>query len=209
MLVWILGSMASGKTTLNWKLIDFFSEGKGHKMELKQDAHKGVNFCYSKFPNVISLGHMKRDSATSGIDPVMGDIKVVGVEKSLELALKEDVDCVIMEGAQASSKWFEFVLKNDPKFFLIYLHLDYDDNLNRLKYRQHQKMLKKGELFIQDHRDVKLSNKNYESIIGKNRQYANIFANLGHTTPNALKVDAMQSVEDVFSEVVNFIGERV
>jgi len=199
-----MGSMASGKTTLNKNLISTLSyDGHEHGCDIVKGTENGVNFMYSRIGRVASIGQMKDGVATCGIDPVMGWLKTEGVELSIRKA-NEDCEFVIVEGAQAAYTWFDFVEKIDENFLLVHLNISYDENIKRLKLRQYKKL---HNMYPDnnEHLLLSISDRNYDSVIGKNKQYMNIWNKVQDRVLNKIQIDALNSPEQIEMEVLNKI----
>lgn len=211
MIVWILGSMASGKTTLNKGLFEILCSStlpfEERKIEVVAGEEGGVNYMYTKSYNVASIGQLKQGVATCGIDPVMGKLKTEGVELSIRKA-NQDCEFVIIEGAQAAYTWFDFVEKIDPEFLLIHLNISYDDNIKRLKLRQFIKANNRNPI-NNEHLELSISNRNYDSVLGKNKQYSNIWDKVQGRVKNMVQIDATLSqrkvLETACESILNII----
>lgn len=204
MIIWIMGSMASGKTTLNKALMYTLSQHiEVFDYDIVKGTEDGVNYMYTKYGKVASIGQMKKGVATCGIDPVMGWLKTEGVELSIRKA-NEECEFVIVEGAQAAYTWFDFMEKIDPEFLLVHLNISYDENIKRLKLRQFKKKYNKEPKF-NAHLSLSISDKNYDSVLGKNKQYMNIWNKVQDRVNNKLQVDALNSPEQIEMEVLNKI----
>lgn len=204
MIIWIMGSMASGKTTLNKALMYTLSNvSEDTDDELVKGTEDGVNYMYTKLGRVASIGQMKKGVATCGIDPVMGWLKTEGVELSIRKA-NEDCEFVIVEGAQAAYTWFDFMEKIDAEFLLVHLNISYDENIKRLKLRQYKK-LHNDYPDNNEHLLLSISDKNYDSVLGKNKQYMNIWNKVQDRVRNRLQIDALNSPEQIEMEVLNKI----
>lgn len=205
MIIWIIGSMASGKTTLNKGLISCISHCRIGDGELIQGVEKGVDFMYTKFDDVASIGVMKDGVATCGIDPVMGKLKTTGVELSIKKA-HEKCDFVIVEGAQAAVTWLPFISNVDPNFLFVHLDLRYDDNIQRLKLRQYKK-LHGTDPKDNEHLLMSITDKNYDSVIGKNKQYLNLWNKISGDIKNKIQVNALMSPANIMYSVIKEINK--
>ena len=196
----MIGSMASGKSTQRRLLCKNLSDDP--KVDHDGDV-KGINYSFATFGNIAALGKVKEngDGMCDGLDAAFGKIKKEGGELSLRLALRE-CDVVIIEGSQTSLKWFDFIkplaAEYKANIYLIHFKLSYDDNLNRLRQRQSKK------LDLAAWEDTKLSDKNIESIIGKNQQFNNIFDKLKNQC-YALQIDALKPPNVINEEIIDYI----
>lgn len=212
MIIWILGSMASGKTTLNKRLFKSLQfTNTIMSSSLMQGNVDEDNYIYTKSKSdgsiVSSIGILKEGTATCGIDPVMGKLKTTGVELSIKLAFKQS-DFVIVEGAQAAITWYDFIQKIDPNFLLVHLNISYDENIKRLKLRQFKKLYSR-EPVNNEHLLLSISDKNYDSVLGKNKQYNNIWTKISDKVKNKIQVDATLSESEVEHLVLQKIEEML
>lgn len=200
MIVWILGSMASGKTTQSRMLLKNLGEGEE---KVVHTVYEDRNIIYTRKGNVAVIGQMKNGVATGGIDPVMSKLKVEGVVASIKEANKH-CSLVVVEGAQAAATWLPAIKELDENFVLVHLELSFENNFRRLKQRQH----KKDSKGLEDWRDVELIDNNFISIIGKSKQYRNLFHKIKGETVNSLQIDATKDEETIHKQILSLIYEN-
>ena len=169
-----------------------------------------VNYCYTSGGNIASIGMLDYNKSTCGIDPVMGFLTAEGVYHSVERAFK-DHDFVIVEGSQCTGAWVRNFSKmfGTEHYFMFHLNLSYEDNFRRLKLRQFTKNKEAfSEEGIIESIYVPLSDKNYNNVIQKIRQYNTLFEKYGEGL-KALQVDATLSAEKVTKKIVSFINNNL
>ena len=136
-LIWILGGMASGKSTLRDGLI---RELKTSEPKLVKE--EGVE--YVDCGRLASLGNCLTNGQCNGLDQSFNRLKKEGAIKNVELLVK-NYDTIILEGSQTSAQWIlplcEICLNNDCRFILLHLNLRLWANYMRLRDR----VLKRGK----------------------------------------------------------------
>lgn len=208
-ILWLLGSMASGKTTQHKLLIELLGDGT---LEVFNGCKEASPYCFSISGEVASLGLLKEGVQTCGIDPVYGDLKKEGLRLSIEMAQKRGAELIIMEGAQASMEWYKQVIL--PQFatanvYVVHLSISYDHNLQRLRQRRWLKTHDTLEGFTGSDQMV-LEDRTYDNVLGKNKQYRSLFKamqKLSITKPlvNTLEIDALNDRYDILEQIAEFI----
>ena len=165
------GGFSSGKSTQRRNLCVALADKKP-KICVGQD--NGVNYFYTNFGVISAVGKVKQQvneaiSTCDGLDSVFSFVKKVGGVYTVDKALQAS-KVVVLEGSQTSPVWAEMlqpILKrHKAKLYLVHLSLSYWDNFLRMSQRQESK----GKLLAGG-----LTDKNIESIIGKNRQFNNCY----------------------------------
>lgn len=207
-ILWLIGSMASGKTTQHKLLMELLGDGK---IKLHNGCKENPSFCYSISGNVGSLGMLKEGVQTCGIDPVYGDLKKEGLRLSIAMAYEGGADLIIMEGAQASMEWYKQVILPqyyDAELYVVHLSISYDHNLQRLRQRRWLKSHETLEGFTGSDQMV-LEDRTYDNVLGKNKQYRSLFKALTKQSEKAgfktLEIDALLDRYQILEQIVEFL----
>ena len=219
-ILWLLGPMASGKTTQHKLLMELLGTGE---IDVKNGCKEPQPFCYSISGSIGSLGLLKEGVQTCGIDPVYGDLKKEGLRDSLEKLLHEKCDLVVMEGAQASMEWYkqvvvpvrnyaEYYQFGEVELYVVHLAISFDHNLQRLRQRRWLKTHETLEGFTGSNQMV-LEDRTYENVLGKNKQYRSLFKALqkleeGGKEPVKLKtleIDALLDRIEILEQIATFV----
>lgn len=181
MIIWIIGGMASGKSTLARSIFfSFFKDGEEAIQNKGQE--NGVNYIYNYSPcKTIAMIGKCSGAASTGIDSYMTFLRRQGVELSIRKAASE-CDIVIVEGAQAALTWKETIKSVDENFILFHLKIGFFMNMLRLRKRQATKL-------AVEEQSVVLTDKNVGSLLDKNKQYRSLFEKLKGETPNIHEFD--------------------
>lgn len=214
-IIWIIGSMASGKTTQHKLLMEVLGREDGH-LDVRNGCKQESSFCYTISGAVASLGLIKQGVQTCGIDPVYSDLKKEGLRRSIAMAYEEGAETIIMEGAQASMEWYKQVVLPqyyDTELYVIHLAISFDHNLQRLRQRR----------WLKEHPDLTgftgsdqmfLEDRTYENVLGKNKQYRSLFKALQKIEAGGapelvkmktLEIDALKDRYAILEEIVEFV----
>lgn len=161
-LIWIIGGMSSGKSTIRRLLTKVLSNG-----EMKFLNKEGIEV--SSFGNNLGIvGKVGKDHLYDGLDNSFGRLRKEGGLNSTFFSIKKH-NITILEGSQTSFEWVkplsEFCEKNNVEFYLILLEISLFENYKRL--------LKRIKDRGGDERDM--TNKRLESVRAKNIQFERIF----------------------------------
>lgn len=196
-LIWIVGGMASGKSTLRDQLIEL----------LKTDAPKLIStteFEFVDYGSLASIGNCLSNAKCNGLDGSFGKLKKDGAIKNVEYCVK-NFEITLLEGSQTSAQWIlplcEICLKYECEFYLIHLDLRLWENYQRLRKR----ILDSGKTEL-DITDSKL-----DSIRAKNNQAKFISDQCNKTEfVNVVKINTEgMSFQDKMNEVLNKTGIKV
>lgn len=207
-ILWLIGSMASGKTTQHKLLIELLGDGT---LDVNNGCKDPSPFCFSVSGEVGSLGLLKEGVQTCGIDPVYGDLKKEGLRRSIAMAHEKGAELIIMEGAQASMEWYKQVILPqyyDAELYVVHLSISYDHNLQRLRQRRWLKTHDTLDGFTGSDQMV-LEDRTYDNVLGKNKQYRSLFKALTKQSEKdgfkTLEIDALNDRYDILEQIVEFI----
>lgn len=155
-IIWIVGGMASGKSTLRNQLIEYLSTNT-----LKLISTDALE--YVDGGKVAAIGNCLKENQCDGLDSSFGKLKKDGAIRNVEHCVKHH-EITLIEGSQTSAQWIiplcEICLNYDCEFILIHLNLRLWENYQRLRKR----ILESGKT-ERDITDSKL-----DSIRAKNSQ---------------------------------------
>lgn len=207
-IIWIIGSMGSGKTTQNKNLMKIL--GGGVEFEVCTGETNGIAFMFSKIGRIASLGLLKEGVQTCGIDPVYSKLKKEGLLLSLQKCREDKMDYVIIEGAQCSLEWWKQVIEpfmdiRKDSLFVFHLAIGFEDNLRRIRQRRWLKQYPDLSGFCSD--AIQLEDRTYVNVLGKNKQYVSLFSKLDKIiSPLSIsltEIDAMLEPEEITSMILN------
>lgn len=165
-IIWIIGGMASGKSTLRRNLSEAFRE---HEDEFYRIEYNSLPVIYTKVSDTCAVvGKTSKTSACDGLDSCFGELKKEGAINSVKYcALNYEI--TILEGSQTSQQWVEplkeFCIGNNVDLYIFYIDLHLWDNFNRLLER----IQKRGG----DATDM--TDKRIASITTKNSQFRKLY----------------------------------
>ena len=208
-ILWLVGSMASGKTTQHKLLMELLGDGE---INVHNGCKEEKPFCFSISGQVGSLGLLKEGVQTCGIDPVYGDLKKEGLRLSIAMAYEAGAELIIMEGAQASMEWYKQVVLPqyyDCELYVVHLAISFDHNLQRLRQRRWLKIHETIEGFTGSDQMV-LEDRTYENVLGKNKQYRSLFRAMSKVAEkeenvNVLEIDALLTEIEILEKIIEFV----
>lgn len=205
-IIWLTGSMSSGKSTQRRNLCNTFIDGKiiEHK-----GTKNGMEYHFTSFGSISCLGKVRQIdngeiSPCDGLDSVFGNLKKDGAIATIDLALEQS-KIVVIEGSQTSPSWGELMQpilkKHDADLYLIHLYMTYEQNFKRLKERHVAKLNVVGtKITVEEHQ---LTDKQIESLIGKLRQFNACYEKIKHLCKR-LRIDATRSEKYILEDIINF-----
>lgn len=201
--IWLTGSMSSGKSTQRRLLCNEFAT---KNIKEHTGVENGLNYHFTSFGIISCLGKVKQVengevSMCDGLDSIFGNVKKDGGIFSIDKALQKS-KVVVIEGSQTSPSWATLMQpildKHDADLYLIHLEMSYWQNFNRLIQRQNEKLQAKGEAIINE-----LTDRNIESLIGKNRQFNSCYDKVKGLCKRK-KVNALLPEGELFEQIVAF-----
>ena len=174
----IIGSMASGKTTLSRRLIEFLTDGET-PVEIVGER---VYYTYYEKSGVVVLGKMGKNACT-GLDSVYSKIGAEGVAITIEHIIENTkANIIICEFAFFTMgvvrHWHLRGVRKRFKHHVFYLNFDYWHNLRRLSQRKAKKHNQSNPEDQKEWYEMYLPDTVYKNVLGKNLEQRNIFKKL-------------------------------
>lgn len=182
-LIWIIGGMASGKSTIRRLLTSVLANDE-------RVLISGNGIEVTTFGDLCIVGEAKEEGVCDGLDSSFGRLKKDGALNSTEYAIA-NYDITILEGSQTSGNWIEPLVamckKHDCEFHLILMDITLWQNFHRL----YQRILKRGGS------EEDMTNKRIESVRSKNNQFSNIYEKcLGEEGINCFKLNTIGRTDE-------------
>lgn len=211
-LLWIIGSYGSGKTTQMKNLIDVFKSKEPKKNE---GVSNGWNFMYTTYgANFSVIGQVKQNQCT-GLDSVYSKLKKEGISQSILKSVEGGAQLVLLECVFASGAWYEQFIKDGllERMNLIMVHLDLDlfDNFKRIAQRKAKKagIDNWWEIHHPDSLYKNAGNKNKETKIIYDKCMGLHKSSFSIKPESTLKLDAMLSEEELTDLILEEIEKFV
>lgn len=192
-LIWLMGGMASGKSTLRRALCAVLGTSEPELIATDEVE-------YTDFGEIVCVGNCILNKGCDGLDKSFSRLKKDGGIKSVEYCLRKQKSVVVLEGSQTSVKWIEPLMdicqQTNTDFHVILLDYSYWSNLMRLK----QRIEEKGGT------EKDITDNKIDSVLGKNHQFRGIFAKIPDSV-NKLRIDCENiELEEKVIKVLQFIG---
>ena len=206
--IWLAGSMASGKTTLCKGLLEKLTDGE----EPISVIDEGIYYTHYKKSKVIALGKIGRNQCT-GLDSVYSKLGSDGVTTTMKAALETKAKYIIVDCAFATHswtrKWTNEGLREKMRLVVIFQYLDYWNNLKRLAQRKMKKHNEnpKSEFKYEHFGDVPNPDTVYKNVLSKNSESRNIFAKFEGTSER--QEDYQKANATIKMEVADMSAKKV
>lgn len=196
-LVWIMGAMASGKSTQRKLLCQRLSDGAEPEVT-KKVIKEDVQIVYTSFSDIVGMPGKHSTNQCDGLDSSFGIMKKIGALEATEICVKNH-EITIVEGSQTTFRWVDHLAEmsqeHDFDFYIVHLNLDDSIVIDRLVHRNEIK-------------GTEVTDKKIKNVLAKNNQYYNIFEKIRDRDDIIKKrIQAKKSVEDVFNDIIDFIFE--
>ena len=192
-LIWIVGGMASGKSTLRNKFIELIKSKEG---SLISDER----FEFVDYGSLAVVGNCLRSNQCNGLDSSFGKLKKEGAIDSVRHCV-ENYWMTIVEGSQTSAQWVlplcEICINNNADFYLVHLNIRLWENFMRLRKR----IIDSGKS------ESDISDNKLRSVAGKNSQAELICSQCkktGFVKVICINTEGMNS-DDVVKNVLNMM----
>lgn len=160
-LIWIIGGMASGKSTMRRLLTTILSNSEA-------EFYQTENVEVTSFGNLGVVGEVIEGGVFDGLDKSFGRLKKEGGLSSVEYCVKNH-DITILEGSQTSGMWIDPLVaiceKYNCEFSLILMDIGLWENYNRL----YKRIKERGGS------DKDVTDKRLESVRSKNKQFEGVY----------------------------------
>lgn len=164
-LIWIMGSMSSGKSTLRRNFCNIMHDGES---KVLRGGLNNTPYIVTSFGNVGVVGEATETSACDGLDKSFGHLKKDGGLNSVIYSV-ENFKYTILEGSQTASTWIEelnVIAENyGAEFYAVYLNVTLWQNYKRLLNR----IQERGKT------ETDMTDKRLESVRSKNKQFRGVF----------------------------------
>lgn len=220
-LISIMGSMASGKTSLSKKLIEFITNGEKPTEVIAEKVY----YTHYKESKIAVLGKIGKNACT-GLDSVYSKIGSDGVAVTIEHIINNtNTSIIVCEFAFFTMgvvrHWYNRGVRKRFKHHVFYLNFDYWHNLRRLsqrKAKKHNENCSPGE--EKEWQEIYLPDTVYKNVLGKNSEQKNIFAKLqGHhevknlekelVADYTLEIDTNLPQEQVFKIMIKELYKNI
>lgn len=193
-LIWIIGAMASGKSTQRKLLCERLSDGIEPDL-IKKDIGD-LKVIYSSYSDIVGIPGKASTNQCDGLDSSFGAMKKVGSLKATEICIKKH-EITIVEGSQTTFLWVDelsnLCRKHNCEFYIIHLNLQDEVVIDRLYHRNEVK-------------GTEVTDKKIKNVLAKNNQYYNIYEKIKDREDIIKKrINAKKSIEKVFDDIVDFV----
>lgn len=211
LLIWIMGSNASGKTTQS-KLIHETLSNLTSKKLITEDLEE-VQIKATIFDNSAHVGHLK-DNQCTGTDTLNSKI---GVDASFCYLYSQDVDYIVVDGILCTAQWLEIFRQFPIKILVILLQFpSLESNLLRIAERRTYKQIEAGgndgadiadfEFIVQWHYD-EFAEKTKKNISGKIRGFKSMYDKVSKDCDYSVEIDATLPLEEIHEKIIQAIAE--
>lgn len=190
-LIWLMGGMASGKSTVRRALCKALSDKE--PLLVLEDGSE-----YTDFGNVACVGKCLKEDGCDGLDASFSRLKKDGGLHTVEYCIRCH-DVTILEGSQTSGEWTkslsEICKKYDCEFWMVLLDCRYWENYKRL--------LKRIE--GRGGTDADMTDQRISSITSKIRQFRGVYERASNVDGvRRLRIDT--EGKDVAEEVFEILS---
>lgn len=192
LVIWLIGSNSSGKTTQARLLHEQFQTCDKKIVNFNQS---GVDTFYTDFGLIANLGKVS-DNQCTGTDTLN---KKVQVEYAFNRLIEIDKPIIVVDGILATYQWQKFIFQPDNYhklvFFLNFSSLE--NNIRRVRQRRYNKT---GI-------DKDLDEKTCANLRGKIVGFTNLYNKLKKGADQAVEIDADLSIHKIHQRISNVILE--
>lgn len=204
LVVWFIGSNATGKTTQAAMLHNWMRRGEMHELVITRfgDNNKNCFTTLSEF--TVNLGKfvhpliLPKDSGHKPLECCGTD--TLSTKKQIMESFHEACNhspIVVVEGVMATGQWIKFLKNDETEVALIHIDLDLQTNLERLIERRR----KKQDLPV----DYQLKEKTIKNIGGKVRGFTSMFDKLAPQVDYSLRIDGTNTIVNIHDSITDFI----
>lgn len=200
-IIWIVGSNATGKTTLSKNLHSLLSGTNVSTPYTTKDAQKKVIASTSIYGLTAHVGIIKNDVQCTGTDGLKNKEQI---EMSLNLALKYGGGVAIVDGIMSTGTWADMFLKATDNIFMIELAFqDSNLHLERLAIRRLNKQgIEITESNIEDCLS-EFKEKTIDNILRKRINFYNQTQNVKSKIKTLVHIEASLIEEEIALQAYN------
>lgn len=204
--IWFIGSNASGKTTQAALLHKFLSD-YDFPAKFCRGETNGTKWCYTQLsPSSSNLGKFSHPylqdlfpepitvNDCCGTDNLAGKDSVIA---SFEEACKSTT-IVVVEGIMATAQWINFLKREDNIVLLVHLKMDLEYNLQQLTVRKQSKNPEFDGIY---------TDKTRKNINGKINGFKSLYSKMQNQVDSAIEIDARLSKTVIHVEIIEFLSK--
>ncbi len=191
--IWIIGSNGSGKTTQAKLLGNFF---KTEPLKIIEGTENNINWAYSTYGNKIANVGRVQNNPCCGTDTLQ-------TKEQIRLSYLKAITnhkIVILDGIMASGAWLEFINEVETNILLVLLDIDINDNLKRIRARRSAKNADK---------EIIINPSTVENLKGKIKGFKSLYNNLSDKIDNKIIIEAKSNVSDVNNRILKELKKLV
>ena len=224
--IWFIGSNATGKTTQAALFHNLFRNDDTRTRIFESKEGKELIWRYTQVsPKTANLGRFshpltvkkelvklkeefKDDYLTQirkikpldccGTDTLQTKAQIIESFKKAS----ERSKFVVVEGIMATGKWIDFIKNDNNIVFLFLLDIELEENLKRVKSRKANKQGVSIE-------DVVVGDNLEKNISGKIRGFQSLFKRVKDKCDYSLSLDAKEDKKKLHNKILNFINEKI
>ena len=210
LIIWLIGSNASGKTTqaalIHKHFRKLFKDDylPRFKMVMMDDEMK--TFWTDTSSATANVGIFKhpiiydgqKPTECSGTDTLS---KKVQIQKAFEVACDER-PIVIVEGVMATGTWIDFIKQPNNKVILLLMDISVKEDLIRIQKRRAKR---KGV----DWQEIKITDKTEKNITGKVSGFKRMFEKLKPRVDESYIIDGEQSIKKIQKQIRKIIKNNL
>lgn len=215
LLIWLMGSNATGKTTQS-KLLHESISGLKNKELITEHLSDGILLKATLFDHSGHVGHLK-DNQCTGTDTINSKD---GVDASFCYLLdKDDISYIIVDGILCTAQWMNIFKQFPDQVEILVVLLQFptlEDNLRRVVERR---VCKKIDDCGNDGADIEifdilveqglenLEEKTLKNVGGKFKGFKSMFEKVKPDCDYSVEIDASLPVDDIHVEILQKIAE--
>lgn len=135
-IVWILGTNASGKTSLSRNVHKINNTDTSKYRKILTPGRIG-RCGITLFENTAHIGFLEAHAATNGSDMIS---KKADMRRTIEFALSlNQVKVVVLDALMSTSTWREFLRRDDIILTVVHVFCEEKENVERLRRRRIEK----------------------------------------------------------------------
>lgn len=199
MVIWFIGSSASGKTTQSRMLHELFRESSESNEKPELCVRPG-EFKYSWMnPYSIHIGDLINPIACAGTDTLKNKSEL---ETTFKEAMKRNNLFIVVDGILSTGQWIDIFKTDRTEVLLIHLKVNIDNNLVRLRQRRAKK---KGI----PPQEVEITPETKLSLEGKIKSFQSLYDRMKEHCVDAIEIDTNKlNVDQIHNVICNFFRKQ-